>query len=133
MREIEFRGKRIDNGEWVYGYYVGYSEAMGYIYGDYVDKKEVWQVDPKTVGQWTGLMDLKKVKVFEGDIVEYEGYEVDRSTWKQLRPKKRVVVGRDNFFRDVYVLNNLMAGYPDRHEVIGNIYEHPNLIKQDTK
>jgi phosphoadenosine phosphosulfate reductase len=43
MREIKFRGKDVRTGEWRYGAFVPYSEHMSYIYGDYVDKDEVWE------------------------------------------------------------------------------------------
>ena len=58
MREIKFRGKRIDNGEWVYGYYLinpFFSRAEIFSFDN--ERSYVYEVDPATVGQYTGLKD----------------------------------------------------------------------------
>ena len=76
MREILFRGKRIDNGEWVEGNLFMPDEVKGrtapteiLIGTNYV--RISYEVDPATVGQYTGLTEKNGKKVFEGDVVTF--------------------------------------------------------------
>lgn len=65
MREILFRGKRIDNGEWVYGYYKVGINGRTTIFD--LSSESLHIVIPETVGQYTGINDKYGYKVFEHD------------------------------------------------------------------
>ena len=134
MREILFRGKRVDNGEWVYGWYVhtkrhhciitGSIDDEHVVYGHYANDVAMYVVDSATVGQYTGLTDKHGVKVFEGDIVK-----LDKDVKQTFGISDGTVrFGRGGFYvKEFGLLNSLntiaSADWVLRGEVIGNIHE----------
>jgi uncharacterized phage protein (TIGR01671 family) len=130
MREIEFRGKRFDNGEWVYGDY-HYSKAMDwcYIITECAMLGSGYEVvEPATVGQYTGLKDKNGNKIYEGDICVCKNAGIDKNPfaiiwmeagcwgWEESEDE------RDLFFQYI----------ADYSEVIGNIHDNPELMEANT-
>ena len=119
MREILFRGKRTDTKEWIEGVAFPYDNnkvtmlSQHPMDGSLVGK----EVDPETVGQYTGLTDKKGKKIFEGDIIEYEG---NRYSINYLLHYARFSAVKPNTVFCVFAYQ--------RGEVIGNIYDNPELL-----
>ena len=116
MSEYLFRGKRTNNGEWVYGYLC---TSTNYI-GDTNSKLSIQeggyfrQVNPTTVGQYTNLKDTKTgVKIFEGDKVRCYGGEYWDGCWEHDQ-----VITIDNLINDCF-----MMGESEHTEIIGNAHE----------
>lgn len=134
MREILFRGKRIDNGEWVYGYWVKYkpyASSDKVIFGivpTYVSELYLFEVDPKTVGQYTGLYDKNGSKIFEGDIINVTNDDGEYDDF-------HCGLGAVEFFAGMwYVCGAPQNGLDDlsqcyNFEVVGNIYDNPELLE----
>ena len=120
-REILFRGKRADNGEWVYGYLIGNNVIVGEVVDfdeDYFNTEFWYKVDPETVGEFTGLTDKNGTKIFDGDIVRFYDDSEDELT-------NGVVVCNADFCSFCVSINGhedvmLMAHW--QYEVIGNIF-----------
>ncbi len=135
MREILFRGKRLDNGEWLEGSlwnYLGVPRILppANIVG--------YDISPDTVGQYTGLTDKNGVKIFEGDVVKYiygEHFSDDEKPEDaEAQYKRQDVVRYTNgeFFpvpmREDAGDEWYSYGLFD-FEVIGNIHDNPKLLE----
>lgn len=132
-REILFRGKRIDNGEWVEGLLskrrareiqggvVAYTgEWEWYINSHESPYIGTWRVDPATIGQFTGLTDLYGDKIFEGDILESP--YLNLTLGEVLRRYKVYEFSYYLNSRDI-VSDNVGSAY-----IIGNIHDNPELL-----
>ncbi len=152
MREILFRGKRIDNGKWVQGYYI---ETLRYnnlhwIWGG----KEHIKIIPETVGQYTGLTDKNGKKIFEGDILRYfvwgsyECFAVVRigeygqdgsgdeypaikvcGVYAEVKRYCPLIKEDGDCFPEYLKKSSLLEIGKDVFELVGNIYDNPELLK----
>lgn len=132
MREILFRGKYVVNGEWVEGYYVRLHDSKGHeshrIYTgsaetDCGDFYPDWcEVDPDTVGPYTGLTGKNGKKIFEGDIVHNGAGDPGVVVWIYGSFAVHFSDGEDwdvcQYVKEEYT------------EVIGNIYDNPECWRQ---
>lgn len=150
MREILFRGKRVDNGEWVYGYLhqdtISSSNGtyLALVISEHTDVLfgGVWyEVIPETVGQYTGLTDKNDTKIFDGDIVTAPYLDpIFSSPWNKGNPTENTVVKYDNgMFYIEYIeskrkitLFGLLDGEKEA-KIIGNIHDNPALIESEVK
>jgi hypothetical protein len=121
MREIKFRGKRIDNGEWHYGGYFMATNGTVWILGDdrLTYRPDAIEVDPSTVGQYTGLKDKYGKEIYEGDIC-WEWIEYCKQTKPYVVEDLRKLYLETKRDDSYYRITSL--------QVIGNIYENPELL-----
>lgn len=135
MRQILFKAKRIDNGEWVEGYYSKSPDPLfgflkDFIFAPYYDKEKEcgydngYKIDPNTICQFTGLYDKNGNKIWENDVVRESscGYEgiieyID-------------AVYCIEWIGEPYIRDDLMFWIKERNlEVIENIFDHKELLE----
>lgn len=136
MREILFRGKRIDNGEWVEGHYGEYMLMSGEsIPCISIPNKEAvcgstcYDVEASTVGQYTGQTDKNGKKIFEGDC--FKTYCTGLPVYKHIvgyYPEHFAFMARCIEMNAVHYLSDYR---PSAIEVIGNIRDNPELLEVD--
>ena len=131
MREILFRGKRIDNGEWVEGSLLtGDNGECEICYGT-PRVRITYEVIPETVGQFTGLYDKNGKKIFEGDILGFSDrlttvfWHAHLGCWDTNFLK---FTNKENKRDDMSPLN-----WDYYSTVIGNIHDNPELLKGETE
>ena len=140
MRESLFRGKHGD--EWVEGYYLKLgnmafiiidSDMASDMAGEYVKMKEVIS---ETVSEYTGLMDNNGKRIFEGDIVTFESrgrhvgdvqfdWGVFGVEWTECKRDKSIMEPLGN----KHNLRTFADGFNEAVEVIGNVYDNPELLE----
>lgn len=152
MREIKFRGKRLDNGEWVYGYLhlpIGGENLM-----IQVSNTDSFAVIPDTVGQFTGLHDKNGKEIYEGDVLfvrewknlaigifdheEREQFSLEDCKGELLYESQRVVCFEEgSICAGDYYISTLWDKQDKRHqypifevEVIGNIHDNTELLNK---
>lgn len=137
MREILFKAKRVDNGEWVKGYYIevkiqyyedevswvnssDFNKALGHYICDELNR--LIEVIPETVCQYTGLNDKNGKKIFEGDIFNLF------DACKEIRDTLTIKFDDDMASYEVLTLENYHYSYDTKCviagcEVIGSIHD----------
>lgn len=139
MREILFRGKRVNDGKWTYGYLFCVWNKKYILWGTENDIPIMEEVIPESVGEFIGLNDKNGTKIFEGDIVctRYRNGEICCSgdvqfshgvygaEWLGNKKNKSMVGGWGQLHNlrrfDDDIINDI--------EVIGNIYDNPKLLE----
>jgi len=168
MREIKFRGKRIDNNEWIYGnihfpnkIFRGVLICPNTTYGDIAPGMEdnddfeefkkhgavighYHKVNFLSVGQFTGLHDKNGKEIYEGDVLEIiDMVDVSTDPFEEPVSVKQCIIGEIIYNEslagfDIFVIERdlhlkgycLMDDLQDNYEIIGNIYENPELLKK---
>lgn len=130
MRKIEFRGKTVDGGEWIYGDLIQMDDECYIQYTEYVSQGE-WDssytdcvgevVDTETVGQYTGLTDKNGTKIFEGDIIKINEQYTRVVRYSEV--KASFVTCDENQWL------GYLKDYNKPIRVIGNIYDNPEILK----
>lgn len=142
MREILFKAKRIDNGKWIEGYY---AECNGKpfiginificddIFEVFCTPVIRWfKVDPKTLCQFTGLCDKNGKRIWENDILMAhldESYPED-VTYETVEWNFAGWVGNETDSTDRKYLDEFDLEY---FEVVGNIFDNPELLQEERK
>lgn len=127
MRIIKFRGKRVDNGEWVYGG-IAHLRDVPAIITNYTENDIGADIDksyiiPETIGQYTGLCDVNGKEIYEGDIV------------KDVLGCLGEIIYKDKY--TAFIVKGWEDGYKwwydNKIEVIGNIYDNTKLLEKESK
>lgn len=149
MRHTKFRGKSLVTDKWTYG---GLIENQGWFFIHYTTSEMIIKdsdsghttivtvtagaVDGSTVGQFTGLLDKNDKEIYEGDIVNIHDSHETCGVIEYRNRTAAFVLCRDkvkNRHKGDGIDYQLYAGRQKRYEIIGNIYDNPELLKGGEK
>lgn len=128
-RQIKFRGLRLDNKEWVCGSLITLVPSQTFIVPEWSNSdiydgaakfRHCYEVDPATVGQFTGLLDKSGKEIYEGDILK------DAEAWQIIFDIKHAKFGYAYLSGIVIDVRIYVDG--SRQEVVGNIHQNSELL-----
>lgn len=121
-REILFRGKRVDNEEWVYGSFVSHEDIIVTPEGGY----DRFEIVPDSVGQWIGEVDKNEKKIFHNDIIEMDSWKPKYAAVGFIEGAFCLVNKRGEFLGDIHYIHH--AGR-EQATVVGNLMDNSHLLK----
>lgn len=126
MRKIIFRGKHYLTNEWVYGDLSCISSSKNYVFINTKNKGTI-QVKPETVGQFTGLYDINNKEIYEGDLLSGRNSPL---IVKYSAPEYSFQYKNEDYNHPI---THWVVGWGDIYDpkIIGNIYDNPELIKEN--
>ena len=134
MREILFKAKRIDNGDWVQGYYMPRPNSPGRqrYYIVLVGEARWYEIDLKTICQYTGLKDENGKRIWENDIVSFVDFTSTESGYCERNCIGRVAWDCEcACFRVSGTLSAESYEVLQDCVIIGNVFDNPELLGQD--
>jgi len=142
--EILYKAKRVDNVEWVYGLpiyknYIRVFTEHEYEFEDgrktKYDTTKDYQVDPKTMCEFTGLIDKNGNNIFENDIVEYEDCSASDYYREDIIMNRGVIEFEDGAFfvtnRETVEMDDLVYNGVMECSVVGNTFDNPELLEEE--
>ena len=132
-REIKFRGKIRNTGEWIHGAFI----PADYTYWrepSIVNLNRRFEINPKTLGMYTGFHDDNGIEIYEGDILDISIYFLGTGKEKTFRSAVEFAKGAMEVRESgefAYNFDYLMTCDFIKSIVIGNIYDNPELAKEE--
>ena len=126
-----YRAKRMDNGEWTYGYLYGIWKRKYILWGMTNNVPDMTEIEPSTICQCTGLRDEDGKKIFEGDIVGYIDCTSTENGYSEHYCRGRVAWDEETAsFQVTERLSAESYEVLDRGcNVLGNIFDNPELLE----
>lgn len=133
-----FRGKRIDNGEWVIGHFYEFMDKSYIFEPPFTSKDLTYEVDPSTICQCIGLKDDDETLIFKNDVLSLKD-EINKCEWKAVvkfgNPNgeynwgwQLVLITECDTNKDILLWVETEMDYMFC-EVIGNVFDNPELLE----